>query len=248
MKDLIKKNLKLLLILFFFIPNLIKGQFNIPQYSKKIYPINDYAGILSNIQIKELNKKLIQYYKTTSTEILVAIIKDLYGEDPNLLASQWGEKWHIGQKYKNNGIIILLSIKDKKISIQNGYGIEPYITDYLTKHILQNIKPLLKKKLYYESINFSIKTIFKFLKNHFKNKKKHHQNSFLKWNFLIIFSLFLIFFLFYSLEIDAPLLLNTLFLTDFLFKKKYFQENEDNFDGFGGGGNFGGGGSSENWD
>ncbi|WP_185849967.1 TPM domain-containing protein [Blattabacterium cuenoti] len=247
MKKILKGIIKFLLILLLIFTNSVQGQLSIPENPKKIYPVNDYAGVLSHIQIQELNERLIQYSKKTSTEILISIVRDLYGEDPNFLASKWGNKWHIGKKYKNNGIIILLSINDKKISIQNGYGIEPYLTDFTTRRIIQKIKPLLKKNLYYKAIDISIKEIFRIMKNEYINKE-NKKNHFSKWNFVFSISLFLMMFFFICLckkGID-PSLLNTLFLTNILFKKKY-SDNEDSFDGFGEGGNFGGGGSCENW-
>ncbi|AWU43841.1 TPM domain-containing protein [Blattabacterium sp. (Cryptocercus kyebangensis)] len=251
MKNFIKKVFNSLSILLFF-TNLAQGQFNIPEPPKKIYPVNDYAGVLSNIQIEKLNRKLIQYSKTTSTEILISIVQDIYGEDPNFLASKWGEKWNIGKKDKNNGIVILLSINDKKISIQNGYGIEPYLTDFSTQYIIKKIKPLLKNNLYYKAIDIGIKEIFKILKNKYEYKKKHNKNPFYIWNFFIPISIFFIMFFLFQKKGIEPSLLNTLFLTYFLFKDRptknqHDHENEDNFDGFGEGGSFGGGGSSGNW-
>ncbi|WP_341658516.1 TPM domain-containing protein [Blattabacterium cuenoti] len=238
----------ILIILIFFFSNLLKGQFYIPEAPKKIYPVQDYAGILSKKQIEKLNQKLMSYSKITSTEILVSIIQDLKGEDPNLLASQWGEKWKIGKIHKNNGIIILLSIHDRKISIQNGYGIEPYITDFLTMKIIKKIKPLLRNHFYYEAIDSGTQEIFQILKK--KYKKKQSKKIFSIWNlFTHISSIFLIFLLFYLFLMkkttDVPLF-NTLLITNFLFKNKKY-DHDENFDGFGGGGNFGGGGGSGNW-
>ncbi|WP_185860882.1 TPM domain-containing protein [Blattabacterium cuenoti] len=238
----------ILIILIYFCSNLIQGQFYIPIAPKKIYPIQDYAGVLSKIEIDKLNQKLISYSKITSTEILVSIIQDLHGEDPNLLASQWGEKWKIGKFHKNNGIIILLSIHDRKISIQNGYGIEPYITDFLTKKIIKNIKPILKNNLYYQAIDNGTKEIFKILKN--KYKKKQNKKNIFTWNFniSIFFIMFLLFYLFFIKKKTNVSLLNTLFLTNFLFRNQNSYHNQDeDFDSFGGGGNFGGGGSSSSW-
>ncbi|WP_185867307.1 TPM domain-containing protein [Blattabacterium cuenoti] len=238
----------ILIILISFYINSVQGQFNIPEPPKKIYPVQDYAKVLSEKQIERLNKKLILYSQITSTEILVSIIQNLHGEDPNLLAYQWGEKWKIGKFHKNNGIIILLSIHDRKISIQNGYGIEPYITDFLTIKIINKIKPVLKNNLYYQAIDYGTQEIFKILKN--KHKKKLSKKIFSIWNLSINISILLIvFFLFYFLSMEKTRynsLLSTLFLTNFLFRNKN-SDYDDNFDGFGGGGNFGGGGSSSSW-
>ncbi len=238
----------ILIILICFFSNLLKGQFYIPEAPKKIYPVQDYAGILSKKQIEKLNQKLISYSKITSTEILVSIIQDLKGEDPNLLASKWGEKWKIGNIHKNNGIIILLSIHDRKISIQNGYGIEPYLTDFLTMKIIKKIKPILKNHFYYKAIDSGTQEIFQILKK--KYKKKQSKKIFSIWNLFThissIFFIILLFYLFLMKKTTGVTLFNTLLITNFLLKNKKY-DHDENFDGFGGGGNFGGGGGSGNW-
>ncbi|WP_185861434.1 TPM domain-containing protein [Blattabacterium cuenoti] len=238
----------ILIFLVFFCTNLVQGQFDIPEAPKRIYPVQDYAGVLSRKQIEKLNQKLITYCKITSTEILVIIINNLNGEDPNLLASRWGEKWKIGKFYKNNGIIILLSIYDRKISIQNGYGIEPYMTDILTMKIIKKIKPILKNNLYYQAINYGTQEIFQILKNKFQKKQSKSNQIFSTWNLLI--SIFLI--IFFCFLTKNTSLLNTLLFTNILFRNSNFDKDhddnhDDNFDGFGGGGNFGGGGGSSSW-
>jgi Beta-propeller domains of methanol dehydrogenase type len=249
-----KKIIRLIILIFFCINcvDLVQGQFFIPNPPKKIYPIQDYTGVLSKEQIEKLNRKLILYSKITSTEILVPIIHDLHEEEANFIAYKWGEKWKIGKFHKNNGIIILLSIHDRKISIQNGYGIEPNVTDFLTMKIINNIKPMLKNNLYYQAIDNGTQEIFQILKkNHIK---KHNEKIFTSQNSLTNISIFLImFFLFCFLSLIKTKnisLLNTFFLTNFLLKNKNFHnenEHDDHFDGFGGGGNFGGGGSSSSW-
>lgn len=236
----------LLLISVLLYTDSAKGQFNIPTPPKKIIPIQDYVGILSNIEIEKLNKKLIIYSKETSTEILVTIIQDLHGEDPNFLAIKWGEKWKIGKLHKNNGIIILLSVNDKKISIQNGYGIEPYLTDLSTIKIIKKVKPLLKNNFYYQAIDLSLQNIFQILQGKFKKENKKITSKSYYLGYIFLFLVILLIFL----KIGDPSLLNTLFFINFLFPlNKNFNddENEDDFDSFGGGGNFGGGGSSGNW-
>ncbi|WP_223843700.1 TPM domain-containing protein [Blattabacterium cuenoti] len=225
-----------------------QSQFLIPDKpSKPIYPIQDYANVLSKKEINTLNKKLIQYYRKTSTEILVPIVQDLHGEDPNVISQKWGEKWKIGKYYKNNGIVILLSINDRKISIQNGYGIEPYITDLLTKQIINNIKPYLKKKLYYQAINSCTDEIFSILKNNFIKKNNQKENL----NMIFLYGILFIMIMYFLCRRHCMnfSIFDTFMMTHFFSSNyKNFSENEDSFDGFGDGGNFGGGGSSEKWD
>src|SRR5690606_16928068 len=66
------------------------------------------------------------------------------------LAQQWG----IGQKDKNNGIIILLAVEDRKVSIQTGYGMEGVITDAVAKRIIEQVlTPAFKQGQFYKGID-----------------------------------------------------------------------------------------------
>ena len=107
------KSLKYLWFVLFFLYSVSElwAQFNIPKEPEKIYPVNDYAQILSLEQRKALNKKLIIYNNSTSTEIILISIQNLNKEDPNLVAANWGGEWKIGQKRQDNGILVLLSVK-----------------------------------------------------------------------------------------------------------------------------------------
>ncbi|WP_238784956.1 TPM domain-containing protein [Blattabacterium cuenoti] len=241
----------ILVVMFLYNTESTKGQFSIPKIPKKINPIQDYVGILSSEEVEKLNQKLISYSKKTSTEILVTIIQDLHGEDPNFLAMKWGEKWKIGKLQKNNGIIILLSINDKKISIQNGYGIEPYLTDLSTTKIINKVKPLLKNNFYYQAIDSSTQEIFKILQGKFQKERQKKTIQYRNY-FSYILLLFIIYYILFFKKLGNFSLLKTLFFIDFIFptlnENLKDDENKDDFDnGFGGGGNFGGGGSSENW-
>ncbi|MDH3004162.1 MAG: TPM domain-containing protein [Flavobacteriia bacterium] len=132
--------------------------YDIPTPSKKIYPVNDYVGILSKKEILILNKKLIQIKKKFYSEILIVIINNIFNDNHNLIASNWGQKWKIGKKGKDNGIIILLIPKRKKISMQIGYGLEPYLTDALCKKMINNILPIYNNN-YYQTLNKLIDNI-----------------------------------------------------------------------------------------
>ncbi|WP_185877516.1 TPM domain-containing protein [Blattabacterium cuenoti] len=259
MKIVFKKILFLLILLNIISLIKLEGKefttFIIPKPPNVIYPVHDYANVLSIKEIKDINKKLILYSNNTSTEILVILVNSIYKNDPKMIAQEWGEKWKIGG-LKNNGIVILLSIKDKKISIQNGYGIEPYLTDFSTKEILNKSKPFLEKGFYYKTINYCITNIYKKLGNYFYKKKIVRQKSNIISIITSIVLFILIFFIFPKiLGIDFSLI-NTLFMIN-LFKNNnninnqnhyhYEYNDEDDFDGFGNGGSFGGGGSEDTW-
>lgn len=235
----------------------IKIEYIIPNTPKKIYPINDYTNILTKEEIYFLNKKIIKYENITSIEIVVIIINSLFGDDPSLIGANWGQKWKIGKKIKSNGLILLISLKDKKISIQTGYGLEPYLTDLKCKKIINNIiKPNLIKRNYFLAIHQGTNEIFNLLKKHYYNKYKinNYKNKYI-YNYLFII-ICIIFYFFHKKKIMHSMAQKDIYQVpnfDYLDYHTYnniesnSNTDKEEFDSFGNGGHFGGGGAQDNW-
>lgn len=103
--------------------------------------VNDRVGILSNEQVNYLEQKLIAFNDSTSTQIAIVIIPELYGYDKADLAYRIGESWKIGHKGKNNGIVILVKPKNDskgEVFIAPGYGLEGVVPDAIARRIVDN--------------------------------------------------------------------------------------------------------------
>lgn len=142
--------------IFFVISFSVSAQ-DIP--SKPVPPrlVNDFANVLSAKQEQILENKLVRFNDTTSTQICVVTIDDLGGTTVADFAYQIGEKWGVGHK-ENNGAVIL--IKPKKgnesggVTIQTGYGLEPFVTDAVSKRIIEQVMiPSFKENDYYTAID-----------------------------------------------------------------------------------------------
>lgn len=154
--------------------------------------VNDFANALSGAEKASLESKLVSYSDTTSTEITVVIVKTIGDEDPNLYASELGEEWGVGRKGKDNGLVLLVAIDDRKMAIQNGYGLEGKLTDYETKLIIENyIIPEFKGGNYYAGINSGTDQIILLLAGEFKGSgNRGGENS--KKGFPMIFVILII--------------------------------------------------------
>ncbi len=116
--------------------------------------VNDFTGTLSAQEIQMLETKLLAYSDSTSTQIAIVIENSLEGEDAFDYSQRLAQSWQIGQKGKNNGLLIYIAIDDHKIRIQSGYGMEGTITDALSKRIIEeNIKPYFKQKQYFQGLD-----------------------------------------------------------------------------------------------
>jgi uncharacterized protein len=104
---------------------------------------NDYAGAVSPATAAQLNQKLEDFERQTSSQILVAVYPKMQSdssiEDYTVRVAQ---SWKVGQKAKDNGAVLFVFIQDRKMYIQVGYGLEGALPDALAKRIIENeIKP-----------------------------------------------------------------------------------------------------------
>ena len=143
-----------LFFLFFAIAFSATGQREIPPKPSEETAVYDGADLLTPPQEQNLQSKLVNYSDTTSTQIVVATINSLQGEYIGTYSAEWAHEWGIGQSEKDNGILILVAEEERKIWITTGYGIEGYLTDALSKDIVENIiLPEFKQQNYYQGLN-----------------------------------------------------------------------------------------------
>ena len=107
----------------------------IPSATKEFY-VNDYAGIFSDTWKEELCKAGEQLYDDTTAQLVVLTVDTTDGEDISDYAVETGRKWGIGSKKKNNGILIVLSVSDRKVWVSVGYGLEGKLPDSKTGRLL----------------------------------------------------------------------------------------------------------------
>lgn len=132
--------------------------------------VNDYSGVLSASQKQALEQKLVAFDDSSSTQISIAILKSVGDYDINEYAVELGRKWGVGQSGKNNGIMIVVAVGDRKISIQTGYGVEGALPDIYAKRIIENdIKPYFKAGDYYSGLDSGTTSIIKYTKGEYKN-------------------------------------------------------------------------------
>lgn len=132
--------------------------------------VNDYANVLSADQKQQLETKLVAFNDSSSTQIAIAILKSVGEYDINEYAVELGRKWGVGQSGKNNGIMIVVAVGDRKISIQTGYGLEGALPDIYAKRIIDNdIKPNFKAGNYYAGLDEGTSSIIKYTRGEYKN-------------------------------------------------------------------------------
>lgn len=151
--------------------------------------VNDYAGILTQWQKTQIENKIKDYENRTGIEIAVVILNSLEGKSIEEFSNEIFNTWGIGKKNKDNGILMLISLAERKIRIEVGYGIEGVLTDGKCGSIIRNrIAPEFKKGRYFEGIEAGIDSIESFT----SGESTYHESTF--FPFLIVWQLFCLFF------------------------------------------------------
>lgn len=132
--------------------------------------VSDYAGILSPGQISALEQKLRAYEDSTSTQIAIVIDRSLEGEDAFEYSFRLAQAWGIGQKDKDNGVLIYVAQAERKIRIVTNSGVQGFLTDALSKRIIETtITPAFKKGDFYGGLDGAVNDIIKVGAGEYKN-------------------------------------------------------------------------------
>ncbi|MGE5236061.1 MAG: TPM domain-containing protein [Acidobacteriota bacterium] len=110
--------------------------FDVPYLAGRV---NDYAGMLDDGTRGRLEAKLAQLEKATGDQVVVLTIESLGGEPLEDYSIKVAQTWKLGQKGKDNGVLLLIAKDDRKMRLEVGYGLEASLTDALSSRILNNV-------------------------------------------------------------------------------------------------------------
>lgn len=248
---------KLLILVFILSGMYANAQFTIPDKPSFQTSVYDYADVLNPSEEKELESKLIRYSDSTSTQIVVISVEDLKGEDIGILTPKWAQEWGIGQEKEDNGILILLSKKDRKIWIAPGYGVEERLTAGINGELTRNIIiPEFKAGSYYKGLDKGADAIFKVLQGKYKGSRKKESNFPVGIIVVVVVFLVLVFSKRNSggnggrsggLDLGDMIILSSLGRSGSGFGGGSFGGGSGGFGGGFGGGGFSGGGAGGSW-
>jgi uncharacterized protein len=101
--------------------------------------VNDYAGLLSDDAELRIGERLEALERDTGAQVVVLTIESLEGEVIEEYSLRVAETWALGRKSEDDGALLLIAASDRKMRIEVGYGLEPTLTDVMSKRILDQI-------------------------------------------------------------------------------------------------------------
>ncbi|WP_167615777.1 TPM domain-containing protein [Maribellus sediminis] len=227
--------------------------------------VNDFAGLLQKGEAKNMENALEQFARQTSTQIVVVTMPDLEGYAPGDFAQQIGEKWGVGQKGDDNGLVILLKPKTNdsrgEVFVATGYGLEGVLPDAIVnREIVDNeMIPRFKNNDYYGGLAAGINVIMditrgEYTAQQYQEKVSRGGSAGIPF-FIILFVLFISLFgrsrrrRFYTGGSSLPFWMAMGMMSGGHRSSGSFGNFSSGGGGFGGfgGGSFGGGGAGGSW-
>jgi len=131
--------------------------------------VNDFAGVISSEDASQIDGLAKELEDKTTAQLAVVTIKSTAPETIETYALKLFEKWGIGKKGKDNGVLLLVAVEDRQVRIETGYGLEGAIPDVLSHRIIEeNIIPYFKTKDYSKGIFSGTLAILRLIANEYR--------------------------------------------------------------------------------
>lgn len=128
-------------------------------------PVMDQAGVLSKDKKNALETDIRHIWEQEKqVQISVLIIQSLEGESIEDYSMKVAEKWQLGTKNEDNGLLILIAMQDRKMRIEVGNGIEGVITDSKSGRMIRDMGSFMRDKDVYGALNNTISEVHNLMK------------------------------------------------------------------------------------
>ena len=122
--------------------------------------VNDYAGLLAPADRERLEARLTDRERTTGAQMVIAILPSLDGESLEDFSVRLAERWRVGQKALDNGVILLVFVKDRKARLEVGYGLEGAIPDAIAGQIIrERLAPAFREGRYAAGLEVAVNAV-----------------------------------------------------------------------------------------
>ena len=123
-------------------------------------PVSDFAGLMSPDERVKILNRLKELRRKTGAQFALVTLQSLEGGQIDDFTVRLFNKWGVGEKGKNNGVMLLVAIQDRKARVEVGYGLESILTDAQADSILkEQLFPSFKQQHYAEGLSLAVAQI-----------------------------------------------------------------------------------------
>lgn len=131
--------------------------------------VNDLARMLSQESLQRLEEKLAAFERETSNQVVVLTLQSLQGDDIDQFSIRVAEAWKIGQKGRDNGVLLVIAQAERKVRIEVGMGLQGVLPDITAGRIIRDVmRPHLKSGNYDQGVAAGVDGIIAATKGEFK--------------------------------------------------------------------------------
>ena len=153
-------------IFFLLLLNLCGAFIHAQDVPRSVGFVNDFANVLSGKEASLLEQKIIRFNKETTAEIAVVTVHSTQPYTIEEYTLKLANEWGVGNKEKNNGVVILAAINDRRMRIGTGTGIEQILTsEQCSTIIAKQLRPHFRNAKYYKGFDEAIDEVIKVLGN-----------------------------------------------------------------------------------
>jgi uncharacterized protein len=123
--------------------------------------VNDYAGLLSPAERERLETLLTERERAVGPQMAIAVFRSLDGESVEDVANRLFQKWRLGSKALDNGVLLVLFVQDRKVRIEVGYGLEAVLTDAVSSQIIREaLAPRFREQRYAAGLEAAVTAVY----------------------------------------------------------------------------------------
>jgi uncharacterized protein len=193
----------LLYCFLFLLPLIVQAQ-DVPNAPNPPRLVNDLAKLMQAGDAQQLENKLLAYEQRTSNEIAIVTIPSIGDYDVQEYAQALGRKWNIGKAKKRNGVLLLIAVKERKINISPGDGLQGAITDAICSRIIRNtIQPAFRDQAFYSGLDSASAQLMRAAEGEFAADPREEDNG-LPGAEIFIIILFIALIAFFAFKSPGP--------------------------------------------
>ncbi len=179
-------------------------------------PVVDTIGLLREEEKQEIEKRIYNLEREKGTQIGVLIVRSTKPESIEEYSMRVAEKWKLGRKGIDDGVLLLVAKEDRRVRIEVGYGLEGAIPDAKAKMIINDyIIPHFKQGNFYEGIEQAIDALISLIKNEelpLPADVKETKNDWFANIFMFVFGTIIFYFSYHGIRYYKKRIINILYI------------------------------------